>query len=62
MADTTTSSTLDRIDRALERIEAAAAARTASNTALQKRHEKLRTRMAEAVAALDAVIARESEA
>ncbi|MET3760594.1 hypothetical protein [Sphingomonas sp. UYEF23] len=62
MADTSTASTLDRIDRALERIEAAAAARTASTAALQKRHEKLRARMAEAVSALDTVIARESEA
>ncbi len=62
MADPTTSSTLDRIDRAIERIEAAAAARTASTATLQQRHEKLRARMAEAVAALDAVIARESEA
>ena len=53
---------IDRIDRALARIEAAATARTAANTALIRRHETLRTRMAEAVAALDAVIARESEA
>lgn len=61
-ASSAASPTLDRIDRALARIEAAAAARTASNVALVHRHETLRTRMAEAVAALDAVIAREADA
>jgi hypothetical protein len=61
MADPDPTTALDRIDRALARIEAAAAARTAANTALTRRHETLRTRMAEAVAALDAVIARESD-
>ena len=62
MADPTPNTPLDRIDRALARIEAAAAARTANGTALMQRHETLRTRMAEAVAALDAVIARGAEA
>jgi hypothetical protein len=59
MADT--SPVLDRIDRTLARIAAAAAAREASSAALVRRHEALRSRMAEAVAALDAVIARESD-
>lgn len=52
---------LDRIDRALARIETAAAARAASSAALLRRHETLRSSMAEAIAALDSVVARESE-
>ncbi len=60
MADPSTAA-LDRIDRALARIETAAAARDTNTAALVRRHETLRTRMAEAVSALDAVIARESE-
>ena len=60
MTDTSIAA-VDRIDRALSRIEAAAAARDTSVVALTRRHEALRSRMAEAVAALDAVIARESE-
>ncbi|MEG3174759.1 hypothetical protein U1872_00845 [Sphingomonas sp. RB3P16] len=61
MADPNPAPILDRIDHALARIEAAAAARTANHAALVRRHETLRTRMAEAVGALDAVIARESD-
>ncbi len=57
-ADARDGGTLDRIDRAIARIELAAAARTAGNAALAQRHEALRTSMAEAIAALDAVIAR----
>ena len=56
MADPT--SAIDRIDRALARIEHAVAARTNENNALAKRHAALRARIAEAVSALDDVIAR----
>ncbi|WP_404368984.1 hypothetical protein AB5I39_15835 [Sphingomonas sp. MMS24-J45] len=51
---------LDRIDRALARIEAAVAARDARYARLIERHETLRNRMAEAIAALDAVLEREA--
>jgi hypothetical protein len=51
-------SAADRIDAAFERIEAAIAARTASADALTRRHTALKARMAEAVQALDDVIAR----
>ena len=47
-----------RIDAALSRIEAAVAARAKSGAALQRRHAALKARMAEAVSALDDVIAR----
>ena len=49
-------SALDRIDHAITRIETAAAARTASSVALAERHATLRTRMSEAIGALDAVL------
>jgi hypothetical protein len=48
----------DRIEAAIARIEAAVAARTAAANAMADRHEALRARMAEAVTALDEVIAR----
>ena len=60
MADTPAPGALDRIERALARIETAATARDAARAALQQRHETLRTRMGEAIAALDAVIARDA--
>lgn len=50
---------VDRIERALTRIERAAQARAFEADALGRRHTALRARMAEAVAALDQVIARE---
>lgn len=50
--------TLDQIDRAIARIEAAVAARAAESGVLARRHDALRSRMAEAVRALDDVIAR----
>ena len=59
MADASPPTALDRIDRALARIEAAAAQRDTSRARLIERHETLRRRMAEAIAALDAVIERE---
>ena len=52
----------DRIDHALARIEAAVSARAHAAEALGRRHEALKARMAEAVAALDDVIAKGSAA
>ena len=49
---------IDRIDAAIARIAAAAARRAQASDALTNRHAALRTRMTEAVAALDEVIAR----
>ena len=49
---------LARINTALDRIDAAVRAHTAAAAAGAKRHEALRARVAEAVAALDDVIAR----
>ena len=53
-------SATDRVDAAIARIEAAIDARTRAADALATRHAALKARMAEAVAALDDVIARES--
>lgn len=51
-----------RIEAAIARIEAAVEARTQGSDMLAHRHAALRARMAEAVAALDDVIAREETA
>ena len=48
-----------RIDAAIARIESAMSMQAASADALARRHAALRTRMAEAVQALDDVIAKE---
>ncbi len=48
----------ERVAAALARIEAAIEARDRAGDALAKRHVALKARMAEAVAALDDVIAR----
>jgi hypothetical protein len=50
----------DRIEQALARIETAAAARAYATARLARRHSKLRSRIEEAVASLDVLIARES--
>ena len=50
----------ERIDAAIARIEAAIAKRTKDAESLAQRHDALKARMAEAVAALDDVIAREA--
>lgn len=52
----------DRIERAIARIEAAIDARARDAEQLARRHAALKARMAEAVSALDEVIARESAA
>lgn len=60
MADQHDPTALDRIDHAIARIEAAVAARARDGDALARRHAALKARMAEAVSALDEVIARGS--
>ena len=57
MADTPAAT--DRIDDAIARIEAAIDARAHDAEQLTRRHAALKARMAEAVTALDEVIARE---
>lgn len=59
---TETPPAVDRIERAVARIERAADARAASARRLAARHALLRERMAEAVAALDAVVVQMDEA
>ena len=54
------SSAAARIDAAIVRIETAVAARADAADALARRHAALKARMAEAVVALDDVIARGS--
>ncbi len=56
MADTPTA--VERIDAAIARIETAIDARATAGDALARRHAALKARMAEAVSALDDVIAR----
>ncbi|MDG5487535.1 hypothetical protein ACNI3Q_01445 [Sphingomonas sp. FW199] len=62
MSETPTKADLSRIDAALARIERAAAARTAATEQLARRHATLRDGLAEAVTALDSLIARQAEA
>ena len=59
MAEASPPTALVRIERALARIEAAVAKRDTSRARLIERHETLRRRMAEAIAALDVVLERE---
>jgi uncharacterized protein YhaN len=58
MADNLTAT--DRIDAAIARIEAAIDTRARAAEKLSQRHAALKARMAEAVSALDEVIARGS--
>ena len=51
----------ERIDAAIQRIEAATARRREAADDLHRRHETLRARMGEAIAAIDGLLARESE-
>ena len=62
MSDTPQAATIARIDRALERIERAAQTQVKANRTLESRHAALRTRIGDAIGALDAVIAREADA
>ena len=52
----------ERIEAALARIEAAAAARAYATERLTHRHAALREKIQDAVASLDTLIAREAEA
>ncbi len=49
-------SALDRIDRAIARIETAVSARVRADVAASRRHEALRSRVSQAIAALDTLI------
>jgi hypothetical protein len=49
-------SALDRIDSAIARIEAAVTARVRADAAATRRHEALRSRVSQAIAALDTLI------
>ena len=62
MSDTPHAATIARIDRALERIERASREQAQATRALSSRHAALRTRIGDAINALDAVIAREADA
>ncbi|MCP3733165.1 hypothetical protein M9978_22430 [Sphingomonas sp. MG17] len=53
---------LDRIERALARIEAAAAKRAFDADALQRRHAALREKVEDAIDALDSLIERQDGA
>ncbi|MBB4610073.1 hypothetical protein [Sphingomonas yabuuchiae] len=55
-------SSVERIDRAIARIEGAIRNRATKEDALARRHAALKARMAEAVTALDDVITRGSVA
>lgn len=59
MADDAEHPLIARIERALDRIEQAAQARAYATDRLERRHAVLRERMAEAVGALDELLARE---
>ena len=58
MADETPLPALDRIDRAIARIDAVLAERARATEEALRRHATLRARMEEAVTALDDVIGR----
>lgn len=51
---------LDRIERALNRIEAASRKRAFDAEALQRRHATLREKVEDAIGALDALIERQN--
>lgn len=61
MVDVQSQSAADRIDRALARIEAALADRPAVDDTLANRHAALRHSMAQAVRALDGILASEDD-
>lgn len=56
MTDARTLIAIGRLDQALARIEAAARAAPAADPELARRHERLRARTRDAVAALDRLI------
>ncbi len=50
---------IERIERALGRIERAGQARAFATDSLERRHDLLKARMADAIVAIDALIAKE---
>ncbi|MFA5962954.1 MAG: hypothetical protein WC804_02950 [Sphingomonas sp.] len=56
MEDDNNISALDRIDHAIARIEAIVKGRAEADAALSRRHQALRSRVAQAIAALDTLI------
>ncbi len=62
MNDGPQAAAIERIERALARIERAGQVRAFATDALGRRHAVLRVRMEEAVVALDALIAQEADA
>lgn len=62
MNDTPHADAIARIERALVRIERAAQSRSFENHTLATRHAALRSKIGDAIGALDSVIARETEA
>lgn len=61
MTNEAPSDAVDRIDRALTRIEAAARQNQSTRIALRARHDALRHQVGDALAALDALIAADGE-
>ncbi len=59
MTDQPPTAAIERIERALARIERAGQVRAFATDALDRRHALLKARMQDAIVALDAVIARE---
>jgi hypothetical protein len=62
MNDAPHADAIARIERALVRIERAAQSRAFENHTLAARHAALRSRIGDAIGALDSVIAREADA
>ncbi|MDH7970609.1 hypothetical protein QH494_00275 [Sphingomonas sp. AR_OL41] len=62
VADDNNISALDRIDRAIMRIESIVKGQAEADAALSRRHEALRHRVSQAIAALDTIIDQGSDA
>ena len=60
MANDSSTPDIERIERALARIEKAAGERAYATDLIGRRHAALRERMTEAIAALDDLLAREA--
>ena len=59
MTDGPHAAAIERIERALARIERAGQARAFATDSLGRRHDLLKARMGEAIVAIDALIAKE---